>query len=70
MLDQLSFKGQWRQTNALITESFMGDGKDSLNAAPGSENDLGTEFIRRFAIQLYPSSDSYYPPTMGGSTSF
>lgn len=52
MLDQLSFKGQWRQYQQRIldkSESFMGDGKIHLVAAPGSgKTTLGIEFIRRF----------------------
>lgn len=52
MLDQLSFKGQWRQYQQSIldkSESFMGDGKIHLVAAPGSgKTTLGIEFIRRF----------------------
>ena len=52
MLDQLSFKGQWRQYQQLVldkSESFMDDGKIHLVAAPGSgKTTLGIEFIRRF----------------------
>ena len=52
MLDQLSFKGQWRQYQQRIldkSESFMDDGKIHLVAAPGSgKTTLGIEFIRRF----------------------
>jgi superfamily II DNA or RNA helicase len=52
MLDQLSFKGQWRQYQQRVldkSESFMGDGKIHLVAAPGSgKTTLGIEFIRRF----------------------
>lgn len=38
MLDQLSFKGQWRQYQQRVldkSESFMDDGKIHLVAAPG-----------------------------------
>ena len=52
MLDQLSFKGQWRQYQQRVldkAESFMDDGKIHLVAAPGSgKTTLGIEFIRRF----------------------
>ena len=52
MLDQLSFKGQWRQYQQRVldkAESFMEDGKIHLVAAPGSgKTTLGIEFIRRF----------------------
>ena len=52
MLDQLSFKGQWRQCQQRVldkSESFMDDGKIHLVAAPGSgKTTLGIEFIRRF----------------------
>lgn len=52
MLDQLSFKGQWRQYQQRVldkSESFMDDGKIHLVAAPGSgKTTLGIEFIRRF----------------------
>lgn len=52
MLDQLSFKGQWRQYQQRVldkSESFMDDGKILLVAAPGSgKTTLGIEFIRRF----------------------
>ncbi|WP_073687698.1 DEAD/DEAH box helicase family protein [Streptococcus salivarius] len=52
MLDQLSFKGQWRQYQQRVldkSESFMVDGKIHLVAAPGSgKTTLGIEFIRRF----------------------
>ena len=52
MLDQLSFKGQWRQYQQRVLdkyESFMDDGKIHLVAAPGSgKTTLGIEFIRRF----------------------
>lgn len=39
MLNQLSFKGQWRQYQQRVldkAESFMDDGKIHLVAAPGS----------------------------------
>ena len=39
MLNQLSFKGQWRQYQRRVldkAESFMDDGKIHLVAAPGS----------------------------------
>ena len=56
MLDQLSFKGQWRQYQQRVldkSESFMDDGKIHLVAAPGSgKTTLGIEFIRRLVIQL------------------
>lgn len=52
MLNQLSFKGQWRQYQQRVldkSDSFMGDGKIHLVAAPGSgKTTLGIEFIRRF----------------------
>ena len=52
MLDQLSFKGQWRQYQQRVldkSESFMDDGKIHLVAAPGSgKTTLGIEFIQRF----------------------
>ncbi|OFP62051.1 DEAD/DEAH box helicase family protein [Streptococcus sp. HMSC078H12] len=52
MLDQLSFKGQWRQYQQRVldkAESFMDDGKIHLVAAPGSgKTTLGIEFIQRF----------------------
>lgn len=52
MLDQLSFKGQWRQYQQRVldkSESLMDDGKIHLVAAPGSgKTTLGIEFIRRF----------------------
>lgn len=52
MLNQLSFKGQWRQYQQRVldkSESFMYDGKIHLVAAPGSgKTTLGIEFIRRF----------------------
>ncbi len=52
MLDQLSFKGQWRQYQQRVldkSESFMDDGEIHLVAAPGSgKTTLGIEFIRRF----------------------
>ena len=52
MLDQLSFKGQWRQYQQRVldkSESFMDDGKIHLVAAPGSgKTTLGIEFVRRF----------------------
>ncbi len=52
MLNQLSFKGQWRQYQQRVldkSESFMADGKIHLVAAPGSgKTTLGIEFIRRF----------------------
>ena len=52
MLDQLSFKGQWRQYQQRVldkSESFIDDGKIHLVAAPGSgKTTLGIEFIRRF----------------------
>ena len=52
MLDQLSFKGQWRQYQRRVldkAESFMDDGKIHLVAAPGSgKTTLGIEFIQRF----------------------
>lgn len=52
MLNQLSFKGQWRQYQQLVldkAESFMDDGKIHLVAAPGSgKTTLGIEFIQRF----------------------
>lgn len=52
MLNQLSFKGQWRQYQRRVldkAESFMDDGKIHLVAAPGSgKTTLGIEFIRRF----------------------
>ena len=52
MLNQLSFKGQWRQYQQRVldkSESFMEDGKIHLVAAPGSgKTTLGIEFIRRF----------------------
>ena len=52
MLNQLSFKGQWRQYQQRVldkAESFMEDGKIHLVAAPGSgKTTLGIEFIRRF----------------------
>ena len=52
MLNQLSFKGQWRQYQQRVldkSESFMDDGKIHLVAAPGSgKTTLGIEFIRRF----------------------
>ena len=50
MLNQLSFKGQWRQYQQRVldkSESFMVDGKIHLVAAPGSgKTTLGIEFIR------------------------
>ena len=52
MLNQLSFKGQWRQYQQRVldkAESFMNDGKIHLVAAPGSgKTTLGIEFIQRF----------------------
>lgn len=52
MLNQLSFKGQWRQYQQRVldkAESFMYDGKIHLVAAPGSgKTTLGIEFIQRF----------------------
>lgn len=52
MLDQLSFRGQWRQYQQRVldkSESFMDDGKIHLVAAPGSgKTTLGIEFIQRF----------------------
>ena len=52
MLDQLSFKGQWRQYQQRVldkSESFIDDGKIHLVAAPSSgKTTLGIEFIRRF----------------------
>lgn len=52
MLNQLSFKGQWRQYQQRVldkAESFIDDGKIHLVAAPGSgKTTLGIEFIRRF----------------------
>ncbi|WP_201710427.1 DEAD/DEAH box helicase family protein [Streptococcus salivarius] len=52
MLDHLSFKGQWRQYQQRVldkSDSFMGDGKIHLVAAPGSgKTTLGIEFIKRF----------------------
>ena len=52
MLNHLSFKGQWRQYQQRVldkSESFMGDGKIHIVAAPGSgKTTLGIEFIRRF----------------------
>lgn len=52
MLDQLSFKGKWRQYQQRVldkSENFMADGKIHLVAAPGSgKTTLGIEFIRRF----------------------
>lgn len=52
MLNQLSFKGQWRQYQQRVldkAESFMDDGKIHLVAAPGSgKTTLGIEFIKRF----------------------
>ena len=52
MLNQLSFKGQWRQYQQRVldkAESFMDDGKIHLVAAPGSgKTILGIEFIQRF----------------------
>ena len=52
MLNQLSFKGQWRQYQQRVldkAESFMDDGKIHLVAAPGSgKTTLGIEFIQRF----------------------
>lgn len=52
MLNQLSFKGQWRQYQRRVldkAESFMDDGKIHLVAAPGSgKTTLGIEFIQRF----------------------
>lgn len=52
MLNQLSFKGQWRQYQRRVldkAESFMDDGKIHLVAAPGSgKTTLGIEFIRLF----------------------
>ena len=51
MLNQLSFKGQWRQYQRRVldkAESFMDDGKIHLVAAPGSgKTTLGIEFIQR-----------------------
>ena len=44
MLDQLSFKGQWRQYQQRVldkSESFMDDGKIHLVAAPGSGRSPG-----------------------------
>ncbi|MDU2327708.1 MAG: hypothetical protein E7D87_08835 [Streptococcus salivarius] len=47
MLNQLSFKGQWRQYQQRVldkSESFMDDGKIHLVAAPGSgKTTLGIE---------------------------
>ena len=55
MLNQLSFKGQWRQYQQRVldkAESFMDDGKIHLVAAPGSgKTTLGIEFIQRFGNQ-------------------
>ena len=52
MLNQLSFKGQWRQYQRRVldkAESFMDDGKIHLVAAPGSgKTTLGIELIQRF----------------------
>ena len=52
MLNQLSFKGQWRQYQRRVldkADSFMDDGKIHLVAAPGSgKTTLGIEFIQRF----------------------
>ena len=52
MLNQLLFKGQWRQYQRRVldkAESFMDDGKIHLVAAPGSgKTTLGIEFIQRF----------------------
>lgn len=52
MLNQLSFKGQWRQYQRRVldkVDSFMDDGKIHLVAAPGSgKTTLGIEFIKRF----------------------
>lgn len=52
MLNHLSFKGQWRQYQQRVldkSESFMGDGKIHIVAAPGSgKTTLEIEFIRRF----------------------
>lgn len=52
MLNQLSFKGQWRQYQRRVldkVDSFMDDGKIHLVAAPGSgKTTLGIEFINRF----------------------
>ena len=52
MLDQLSFKGKWRQYQQRVldkSENFMADGKIHLVAAPGSgKTTLGIEFIKRF----------------------
>lgn len=52
MLNQLSFKGQWRQYQQRVldkAESFLDDGKIHLVAAPGSgKTTLGIEFIQRF----------------------
>ena len=52
MLNQLSFKGQWRQYQRRVldkAESFMDEGKIHLVAAPGSgKTTLGIEFIQRF----------------------
>lgn len=52
MLNQLSFKGQWRQYQRRVldkVDSFMEDGKIHLVAAPGSgKTTLGIEFIKRF----------------------
>lgn len=52
MLNQLSFKGQWRQYQQRVldkAESFMDDGKIHLVTAPGSgKTTLGIEFIQRF----------------------
>ena len=52
MLNQLSFKGQWRQYQRRVldkVDSFMDDGKIHLVAAPGSgKTTLGIEFIQRF----------------------
>ena len=72
MLNQLSFKGQWRQYQQRVldkAESFMDDGKIHLVAAPGSgKTTLGIEFIQRFGNPtLVFSSDSYHPSTMGRS---
>ena len=51
MLNQLSFKGQWRQYQRRVldkVDSFMDDGKIHLVAAPGSgKTTLGIEFIQR-----------------------
>ena len=51
MLNQLSFKGQWRQYQRRVldkADSFMDDGKIHLVAAPGSgKTTLGIEFIQR-----------------------